>query len=307
VEGVVSALSGSGTANLRGLMIQGLNPDALPALLSAADQVGRTVDEAAVAAFAPGILNGGAMQAGNADIAFNLANGTLRMPLTQFAAAGSTLAAELAVDASSETVNGRATVTYQAGDNALAGSEPTVTLGISGALAEPEISYDTTALAQFLTQRALEIEQARVEAMQAQLLEQQRLRREVRYYTALQIARDEAAAAERARQEEAQRQAAEAARQEAERAAQAAAEAERRAAERAAEAARTQEQGQTAPDAGAEPQAATPRSEAPVNPPTNFQMTPEIPDAQSLQPLPPPSAPGAGGTLPGVFENLPNQ
>ena len=51
-------------------------------------------------------------------------------------------------------------------------------------------TFDSEPLAQFLTQRALEIEQARVEAMQAALLEKQRLRREVRYYAALQTERD---------------------------------------------------------------------------------------------------------------------
>ena len=54
-------------------------------------------------------------------------------------------------------------------------------------------------------QRALEIEQARVEAMQAALLEKQRLRREVRYYAALGSER-ERAALERRRIEEARLQ-----------------------------------------------------------------------------------------------------
>ena len=53
--------------------------------------------------------------------------------------------------------------------------------------------YDTEPLAQFLTQRALEREQARVEALQSALLEKQRLRREVRYYASLQFERDNAA------------------------------------------------------------------------------------------------------------------
>ena len=63
--------------------------------------------------------------------------------------------------------------------------------------------FDSEPLAQFLTQRALEIEQARVEAMQAALLEKQRLRREVRYYAALQDERERAAAELKRQQEEA--------------------------------------------------------------------------------------------------------
>ena len=66
-------------------------------------------------------------------------------------------------------------------------------------------TFDSEPLAQFLTQRALEIEQARVEAMQAALLEKQRLRREVRYYAALQDEHDRAAEEWRRQQEEARR------------------------------------------------------------------------------------------------------
>ena len=65
--------------------------------------------------------------------------------------------------------------------------------------------FDSEPLAQFLTQRALEIEQARVEAMQSALLEKQRLRREVRYYAALQEEHDRATEEWRRQQEEARR------------------------------------------------------------------------------------------------------
>src|SRR5690606_21968008 len=67
----------------------------------------------------------------------------------------------------------------------------------AGPLDALDISVDAEMLAQFLTQRALELEQQRVEAMQAALLERQRHRREVRYYTAL--ANDRVKAAEEAR------------------------------------------------------------------------------------------------------------
>jgi hypothetical protein len=67
------------------------------------------------------------------------------------------------------------------------------------------VEVDTAPLAQFLTQRALELEQQRVEAMQAALTEKQRLRREVRYYAALDAERAAAAEAARRAAEEAAR------------------------------------------------------------------------------------------------------
>ena len=74
---------------------------------------------------------------------------------------------------------------------------------VEGPLGAMSGKYDTEPLAQFLTQRALEREQARVEALQSALLEKQRLRREVRYYASLQFERDKAAEIARKAAEEA--------------------------------------------------------------------------------------------------------
>src|SRR5690606_17246881 len=101
------------------------------------------------------------------------------------------------------TVGVEATLTYEAGNDALVGSEPAVRLSASGPPGALDVAVDTAPLAQFLTQRALELEQQRVEAMQAALLERQRHRREIRYYAALADERQQAA-------EEAERQAREA-------------------------------------------------------------------------------------------------
>ncbi|TIV63614.1 MAG: hypothetical protein E5V93_26005, partial [Mesorhizobium sp.] len=106
-------------------------------------------------------------------------------------------------------VTAKGTLTYRPGDEALVGSEPAVNFSLAGPLGGAAPQFDSGPLAQFLTQRALEKEQQRVEAMQAALLEKQRLRREVRYYAALQTERDRAAE-ELRRQEEEARQKAEA-------------------------------------------------------------------------------------------------
>lgn len=106
-------------------------------------------------------------------------------------------------------------------------------------------------MAQFLTQRALEQEQARVEALQASLIEKQRLRREARYYASLQFERDKAAEALRKVEEEARRAAEE--RRRAEEAAKAAEEERRKeeteAKRKADEAAKAEEQRKSEEDA----------------------------------------------------------
>lgn len=231
VDGMIAALSGSGTATLKGVTVENLNADALPAFLAKADEIGRDINAAQTAAFAPEIAAQGSFPAQDADIAFTVANGILRAPPVTFANAASQLTADLSADLAAGTVAARGTIAYKAGDDALVGSEPALNFAIEGTPAATTRSFDSAPLAQFLTQRALEKEQQRVEAMQAVLLEKQRLRREARYYAALQTERERAAEELRRQEEarlkaEAEAKAAEEARLKAEAEAKAAAEAE---------------------------------------------------------------------------------
>lgn len=232
VEALIASLSGSGTATLTAMQVPGINAEAFPALLEGADRMGRDIDAVRTAAFAPAIVSNGTLSAPPADIAFTVAAGVLRAPPVTLDAGKAKVTSDLKVDFTSGLITALGSVTYAAGDDALVGSEPSVGFTVEGPLAALSGRYDTEALAQFLTQRALEREQARVEALQASLIEKQRLRREVRYYASLQFERDKAAEAARKAEEEARRAAEQKRRAEeaakAEAAAKAAAEEERR-------------------------------------------------------------------------------
>ena len=235
VEALVASLSGSGAATVKDARIPGINPDAFPALLVGADRAGREIDAARTAAFAPGIVSAGTFVAPPAQIAFTVAAGVLRAPPVTLNSGTASVSAELKTEFGTGVVAAAGTVTYAAGDDAVAGSDPAVRFTIEGPLGAMSGKYDTEPLAQFLTQRALEREQARVEALQSALLEKQRLRREVRYYASLQFERDRAAELARKAAEEAaaeaKRKAEEEARAKAEAEARARAEAEQRDAE----------------------------------------------------------------------------
>ncbi|RWQ50620.1 MAG: AsmA family protein [Mesorhizobium sp.] len=209
VDAMVAALSGSGTAALKGLTIAGVNPDAFGAFIAKADAIGRDIDAAKTAGFAPQIAADGSFPAGDADIAFTIAGGTLRAPPVNLENPAATLAADITADLKASKVAASGSIIYRPGDEALVGSDPTVNFSVDGPFGAAKRRFDSEPLAQFLTQRALEKEQQRVEAMQAALLEKQRLRREVRYYAALQAERDRAAE-ELRRQQEAARLKAEA-------------------------------------------------------------------------------------------------
>ncbi|CDX13095.1 conserved exported hypothetical protein [Mesorhizobium sp. ORS 3324] len=226
VDAMIAALSGSGTAALKGLTIAGINPSAFAPIIAKADAIGRDIDAAKTAGFAPQIAGDGSFPAGDTDIAFTVANGTLRAPPISLNGPAATLSADVTADLDASIVTAKGAITYHPGDEALVGSEPAVNFSLAGPLGATTPQFDSGPLAQFLTQRALEKEQQRVEAMQAELLEKQRLRREVRYYAALQTERDRAAEELRRQEEEARQKAEAEARAKAEAEAQAKAEAE---------------------------------------------------------------------------------
>ncbi|MEW9804943.1 AsmA-like C-terminal region-containing protein [Mesorhizobium sp. ZMM04-5] len=240
VGGLVATLSGSGTAGFRSLVVDGVNPEALPELIARANRDGRDIDAARTAGFAPAIVSSGRFAAEPGEAAFTVAAGVLRAPPLKLTNHAADIEANVQSDFNRGEVSVSGTITYEPGQEALVGSEPALRFSLQGPLAEATRSLDSEPLAQFLTQRALEAEQRRVEGMQAALLEKQRLRREVRYYAALQLDHDRATEAWRKEQEEA-RKAAEAeaeARRKAEEEARLKAEAEERARQAEADRAR---------------------------------------------------------------------
>ncbi|WP_159592029.1 AsmA family protein [Chelativorans xinjiangense] len=211
VNGMAASLAGSGSAALKDLAINKLDPRALPKILARADTLGAEIDASQVADFAPELVRGGPFRAGAAELAFSVANGVARTPPVQLSTEGALMSAEAAADFRDRTVSASGSLTYEAGREAVAGSDPMVRFAAQGPPGAAEFQLDIEPLAQFLTQRALEREQARVEHMQALLLEGQRLRREMRYFAALEAERaaEEAERVRLEREAERQRKAAE--------------------------------------------------------------------------------------------------
>lgn len=201
IEGMIASLSGSGSATAHDLVIRGLSPQALDPILTAADELGTDIDTDMTAGFAPALFGDGQFAVETAEFAITVAGGVLRTPPVVLERPEARLTVEARVDLATGTVGASGELVYDPGLEKVVGAEPAIRFAVSGPPGEADLDLDTTPLGQFLTQRALEKEQARVEAMQAQLLEQQRLRREVRYYAALNEERDNLAEELRKREE----------------------------------------------------------------------------------------------------------
>ncbi|WP_374831780.1 AsmA family protein [Paenochrobactrum pullorum] len=203
VADVIKSLSGSAQLVVDGLIVPHLNAAHLPQMLEQADQ-NETVSQKnttkrfeAIAAQATGE---GVFEASNAQFDFMIAGGVARMGLTRLENSKGVLESDLQIDLSDMSLNGNSRFTYKFNDGAaMAGSYPAIGVLLSGTYSAPKITTDHQPLVQFLTQRALEREQERVEAMQSALREKQNLRREAERLKAQKEVRDRALAETEAR------------------------------------------------------------------------------------------------------------
>lgn len=232
VRAMVESTSGSGTATLKDAVVHGLNTAALPDIMAAADRLEGEITADVIDPIAEKHVLAGQAVFGAVTVPFNIAGGTLRAQNVTAGDAAASLSADAEISFPDERMNAGVTVRFNPGEEALTGAEAQVKLEYAGLLQSPGLTLDANDLSNFLSLRAFERERRRVETLQANVLEKQRLRREVALYKANAAERE--AARLRAIEEERRRQLAveAAARQKAE--AEARALAEKKAAEDAA-------------------------------------------------------------------------
>ncbi|WP_133032915.1 AsmA family protein [Shinella granuli] len=239
VRAMVEGASGSGEARISDLTLRGLDTGALPALLKAADDIEGDITPERVAGFAADAILRGEAALGAVRMPFALAGGKLRVQNVTAGDGKAGFSGDADIDLAGDAMTGRLSVTYAAGEEALAGAEPEVALDYRGLLEAPGVTLDVQPLANYLSLRRFETERRRVETLQANVLEKQRLRREAALYRSRAEARAALAEAMRLQMEEEQRRRTEARdRAERERSAREAAEAAERARRKAADDAR---------------------------------------------------------------------
>ncbi|WP_454746276.1 AsmA family protein [Ciceribacter selenitireducens] len=230
VSDLLAATNGSGTAKVPALTVRHLDSGLLPKILPEADAIEGEVTADKVQGLAERLLGGAPSAFANVEVPFNITDGVLRVTTLSLANDSAKLDGTARVDLAGRRTEADIRMAFAAGDDALAGAEPGVRLLLSGDVGNPERKLDVGDLANFLSQRAFERERRRVETLQSNVLEKQRLRREAALYR-FRAEERATAAAERARiaeevrlkaeaerraaEEEARRKAAEAAQQQA--------------------------------------------------------------------------------------------
>jgi len=208
VGDLVSGASGSGEIKLGETHVRGLNLAILPPLLAATDQIQGDITADKVKPIVQTLLENGEAVVKSLTIPFNISGGTVRV---QNVAAPTELAAivgDVELDLPQQRLRGSLGLSFDPGSEAVNGATPALRLGFDGALAGARSMLDVTDITSFLSVRAFERERRRVERLQANVLEKQRLRREVALFkfTAAQRELERQREAEIQRQREAEEQ-----------------------------------------------------------------------------------------------------
>ena len=207
---LIGRSSGSGEARMKGLMLDEFDLSIMPRLVTEADALGTEIDEDKVLTLVERLITAGSTPLGDVTVPFSLSDGTVRVQAATHQTAQAELDGALRLDLRAGTLDGEVGIAFDAGDAAMEGTQPDLRLMLKGPALAPDRVLDVTELTNFFSLRAFEAERRRVEALQATVLEKQRLRREA----ALARARDDErrrAEAERLRLEEEARLKAEAA------------------------------------------------------------------------------------------------
>ncbi len=177
---LLDSLTGSGVLSTGQLTVGGVNADGFADLIAEADMVGYDMTVEQMRGVARETLLTGETVLPPADYAVSVSGGEIRLSNASARVGDFSVNLNAAMDIVAGTIAGDARLSFDPGEEAAAGPQPEIALAFSSAEEGGfDVTRDFDPLTGYLTQRALEREQARVEALQARLLEKQRLRREV--------------------------------------------------------------------------------------------------------------------------------
>ncbi|MER0237110.1 AsmA family protein [Fulvimarina sp. MAC8] len=188
--GLVSAMTGAGELTAVGLVIPGVPSAPIEPLLAAADVDGFSADDDTSATFDE-ISGEQRFQIPRLVSGYSVTAGEVILPPVTVSETGSELTMSGRLDLASFDLDADLRLDIDPGDEAVEGAQPEVRYALQGPVDAPLLDRNDSVLANYLAVRALEREQARVEAMQERLEETLRLRRETRFYRWLERKREE--------------------------------------------------------------------------------------------------------------------
>lgn len=183
---VVSTLGGDGSITLSNARLRRINPSAFKLIVEAADK-DIALDSTTVTPLVEGHLDAGSLTVEKAEATFNLTSGVLRVSNASFDAENLNARAGVSLNLPEMTLKGSMALSVDSekfDETPVKGSTPEIAILFDGPIDQPKRLVDLQPLLGYLTVRRFEQEVKRVEILQADILEKQRLSRYARWISA---------------------------------------------------------------------------------------------------------------------------
>jgi len=179
ISGIVSTLGGGGTFSVADGELRGLNANAFDLVLRAVD-AGLELEDDRIAEAFVSHLDAGVLPFSRLEGAIGLVGGRVTARNVVVDAEAADVFGSAEADLNTFELDSDFSVRVDPGENAVTGAEPQVGLLFQGVIDDPDRQVDVTPFTAYLTLRAFEREVERVERLQAEILERDRLVREMR-------------------------------------------------------------------------------------------------------------------------------
>ena len=176
---LISSLTGSGTADIKTAVISGVNTNPLPDIFAVVD---KKDFEILVENLLPAVsktINKGEISVPEISVPFIMAAGKLRARNISFEADGAKFRGSTEIDIAAMNMLSQLSIRYDPKNQWVDGADPLIDISWNGQIANPNRTIDAQPLSGYLSLRAFEKEQRRVDLLKAKILERQRLRRDV--------------------------------------------------------------------------------------------------------------------------------
>ena len=188
VAGLISNLSGNGFANAKNVSINGFNPDSFSQILLQTDAEGFEINSEQVNELAEDVVLDGGFEIAELDVPYSVSRGILKIRNVLHDMDFATMTGETEVDLANRNAFARLNLAYLPGKrDEISGADPQVAFEWKGPLGAMERFNDAGLLEGYLSIRAYENSQRRVETLEARVIEKQRHLRQI----ALGFAREE--------------------------------------------------------------------------------------------------------------------
>ena len=179
---LISNLSGNGFVALKDGEVKGLNPKALdPILIATSVDKYEINSEKIQKLFAETALTSG-FSVASVDTPFSINRGNLRVRNVRVSSANTDFVSDMEFNLQAQELDARTVVEFEPKRrDQISGADPQAVLSWSGTLAALEREIDVDRLEGYLSLRAFETSQRRLETIEAQVIEKQRLRNEITY------------------------------------------------------------------------------------------------------------------------------